>query len=77
MLGTEVSFSSIPLAAARAFAWLGSKLAADPPITPAMLGVLEHDDDVDPTPAARALGIELTPLDETLRRSFAPEESGT
>jgi hypothetical protein len=33
-----------------------------------MLGVLEHDDRVDPEPARRALGIELTPLHETLHR---------
>ena len=38
----------------------------DPPVTPSMLGVLQHDDDV-PTEATRErLGIELTPLDETL-----------
>ena len=60
-------------AAARAFAWLGEKLSAAPPVTPAMLGVLEHDDDVDPEPARRALGIELTPLDEALRRGLASE----
>lgn len=75
-LGTEVEFRSIPLAAARAFAWLGAKLSANPPVTPAMLGVLEHDDDVDPEPARRALGIELTPLDEALRRGLAEEETG-
>jgi hypothetical protein len=33
-----------------------------------MLGVLDHDDDIDPAPAAARLGIQLTPLDETLRR---------
>ena len=33
-----------------------------------MLEVLEHDDRVDPGPACRALGLTLTPLDETLRR---------
>ena len=38
----------------------------------AMLGVLEHDDRIDPVPACRALGLELTPLDETLRRSLEP-----
>ena len=35
-----------------------------------MLGVLEHDDDIDPMPACRRLGIQLTPLDETLRRAL-------
>ena len=61
----------IPLAWIRGFAALAERFQSDPPITPAMLGVLEHDDRVDPTPACRALGIELTPLDETLRRSLA------
>jgi hypothetical protein len=35
-----------------------------------MLGVLEHDDRIDPGAACRALGITLTPLAETLRRSL-------
>jgi len=61
----------IPLALARAFAALAERLAANPPLTPAMLGVLEHDDRVDPAPACRALGITLTALDETLRRCLA------
>ena len=41
---------------------------AMPPVTRAMLGVLDHDDQVDATPACQALGIHLTPLDETLRK---------
>lgn len=49
------------------------KLSKDPPVTRAMLGVLDHDDAVDPGAAARRLGIELTPLDETLRRCVGPE----
>jgi uncharacterized protein YbjT (DUF2867 family) len=47
---------------------------AEPPITRAMLGVLEHDDDIDPRPAARQLGLTLTPLAETLTYTFAPEK---
>ncbi|HSJ97220.1 MAG TPA: NAD(P)H-binding protein, partial [Myxococcota bacterium] len=38
----------IPLTAARLFAALAERLSANPPLTPAMLGVLEHDDHVDP-----------------------------
>lgn len=75
VLGRQVTFRSIPLGAAKAFAWLGEKLSANPPITLAMLGVLEHDDDTDPTAACRVLGIELTPLDEALRRGLAGEEN--
>src|SRR5690606_24295746 len=61
----------IPLAAVRAFAALAERFAANPPLTRAMLEVLEHDDRVDPQPACAALGIALTPLDETLRRALA------
>jgi NADH dehydrogenase len=64
-------FVPIPLAIVRAAAALAVRLSANPPITPAMLGVLEHDDCVDPAPACRAFGIELTPLDTTLRRVIA------
>jgi NADH dehydrogenase len=39
-----------------------------PPVTRAMLGVLDHDDRIDPMPAAELIGITLTSLDETLRR---------
>ena len=48
-------------------------VSKNPPVTSAMLGVLDHDDAVDPSEAARRLGIQLTPLDETLRRCVAPE----
>jgi len=76
VLGTEVQVRSVPLAVAMAFAWLAERIAADPPITRAMLGVLEHDDDIDPTPVCRRLGIALTPLDETLRRALRTSEEG-
>ena len=42
-------------------------LLANPPVTEAMLEVLDHDDDIDPRAACAALNLELTPLDETLR----------
>ncbi len=61
---------SVPLGLVRAFAAVAARLTANPPITPAMLGVLQHDDQIDPTPACEALGVTLTPLDATLRRSF-------
>jgi uncharacterized protein YbjT (DUF2867 family) len=75
ILGRDVRFGSIPLGVARGFAWLASRLAADPPLTPAMRGVLEHDDDIDPAPACRQLGIELTPLDAALRAAHTSEEN--
>jgi uncharacterized protein YbjT (DUF2867 family) len=66
----------LPLALARAFAFLAERTLTNPPITRPMLEVLEHDDEIDPTPACRALGLALTPLDETLRRCvLAPVRS--
>jgi len=49
-----------------AFAGLLERLSANPPVTRAMLGVLDHDDAVDVAPACDWLGIELTPLDKML-----------
>ncbi len=63
----------VPYALTAALAWLFEKLAKDPPVTRAMLGVLDRDDAVDPSEACAKLGIELTPLDETLRRCVGPE----
>jgi NADPH-dependent ferric siderophore reductase len=40
----------------------------NPPVTRAMLGVLDHDDQVDAHTAASALGLELTPLQDMLVR---------
>lgn len=70
-LGTRPRIVPVPRAVAAAFAALAERLSDDPPVTTAMLGVLEHDDDVDPFPACRRLGLTLTPLDETLDHTFA------
>ncbi|MDE0886555.1 MAG: NAD(P)H-binding protein [Myxococcota bacterium] len=63
----------IPLTLARIFAAALARLSANPPITPAMLEILQHDDRLDPEPACQALGIQLTPLIETLRAYTGPE----
>ena len=63
----------IPRALAFAAAALLERLA-EPLVTRAMLGVLEHDDAIDPAPAARRLGLTLTPLAETLAHTFALEK---
>lgn len=67
-VGRRTRVWSVPLGLGMAAAWLLEHLLANPPVTRAMLGVLDHDDRIDPLPAARALGVELTPLDETLAR---------
>lgn len=59
---------SLPIGLGLAMAGLMELLMANPPVTRAMLDVLDHDDDIDPQPACDALGLEqLTPLDDTLR----------
>ena len=60
----------VPYALAFALATVCELLLPSPPLTRAMLEVLEHDDRVDPGPACRALGLTLTPLDQTLRRCY-------
>jgi NADH dehydrogenase len=55
-------------------ALLAETLFANPPLTTPMLGVLEHDDDIDPADACRRLALELTPLDVTLRRCLLEAE---
>lgn len=71
-LGRRPRVVPIPYAAARLAARAFEALLPDPPLTRAMLDVLEHDDGVDPEPACRVLGLDLTPLDETLRRCLEP-----
>jgi hypothetical protein len=51
VLGTSVAITSVPAALATPFAWIAERASADPPITRAMLGVLERDDAIDPEPA--------------------------
>lgn len=68
LVGNAPRFVSIPFGLVRGIASLLERVTANPPVTTAMLDVLEHDDRVDPKLAADALGIALTPLDDTLRR---------
>jgi NADH dehydrogenase len=63
-------YSLVAVAAA-----LFERVLANPPLTRAMLDVLEHDDRIEPGPACRRLGLVLTPLDDTLRRCAGPEAS--
>ncbi|MEZ5553085.1 MAG: NAD(P)H-binding protein [Pseudomonadales bacterium] len=73
LLGRQTRVLSIPLAAGLALAWLFETLLPDPPVTRAMLGVLDHDDDLDPAASLDRLGIELTDLSLTLRRVLASQ----
>jgi len=73
--GATPRIVAIPYGLMRVFAALAERLTASPPLTTPMLEVLEHDDRVDPRPACAALGIALTPLDDTLRALLAGRES--
>ena len=64
----------LPLAAVSALAFCFERFTSEPPLTRAMLGVLEHDDAIDPRPAAARLGLALTPLERTLRFTFLGAE---
>ncbi|MFT4583566.1 MAG: hypothetical protein ACI915_003190 [Gammaproteobacteria bacterium] len=59
---------SLPLPLGLMLAGVAQALLKRPPITASMLNLLDHDDLIDPQPAARELGITLTSLDTMLRR---------
>ncbi len=63
----------VPVAAARAAVAVLERLQANPAVTVSMLDVLQHDDRVDFEPACKKLGIDLTALDDTLRRYIGPQ----
>jgi NADH dehydrogenase len=65
----------IPIALARGAVRLIERLLSDPPITSAMLDVLQQDDRIDEDTACKALDLTLTPLDETLRSFVGPDAS--
>ncbi len=56
-------------------AWVFEKLSGNPPVTCAMLGVLDHDDQVDITAAVELLQFQPRPLDETLAMVLASQSS--
>lgn len=68
VLGQQVEVRSLPIGFGYTAAWVLERLLANPPFTRAMLGVLDHDDEASNAEALRELGLELTELDETLRR---------
>jgi len=67
VLGNQTRVRSLPLGIGMAVAAVLERLP-DPPLTRAMLGVLDHDDDVDVSAVVAELGLKLMPLDEALRR---------
>jgi NADH dehydrogenase len=72
VLGSEPRPLSLPIGLGRAVIGLLEAILPNPPMTRAMLDVLDHDDQIDPLDAARRLGISLTSLDQTLRSVLQP-----
>jgi uncharacterized protein YbjT (DUF2867 family) len=67
LLGTRPHVVSLPLTAGLVLAAVLER-QRNPPLTRAMLGVLDHDDRIDVAASSRQLGLSLTPLDDMLRR---------
>ncbi len=61
---------SLPVGLGMLLAGLLERVSANPPVSRAMLGVLDHDDRIDPSAAAARLGVTLTPLDDALRATL-------
>lgn len=76
-VGRRTRVISLPVSLGHSMAYIMERLSANPALTRAMLGVLDHDDDVDPTPAPEALAITLTSLNETLRRCVGLDSRAT
>ncbi|MEM7220565.1 MAG: NAD-dependent epimerase/dehydratase family protein [Pseudomonadota bacterium] len=66
VLGRDTTVVGLPAWIARWATRALEAVSSDPPITSAMLEILNHDDCYDPEPACRTLGLTLTPLDDTL-----------
>ena len=67
-LGRKTRVVSLPLWVGMRFARLLERFSSNPPVTVAMLGVLDHDDDIDPNAALKVLQLSLTDLPTTLAR---------
>jgi NADH dehydrogenase len=76
LFGNRPHVVSIPAALLLFIAGLAERFLANPPMTKSALEVILADDDVDPEPARQKLGIELTSLDEILRRCVGPQADG-
>ena len=68
IMGTQPLILSMPFFLGK---WMGRVLdlmMSSPPVTGDMIGLLDHDDDIDSIEVAEKLGIELTSLDVVLAR---------
>ncbi len=70
--GRRTRVVSLPIGLALALADVLEKVLTVPPVSRAMLEVLDHDDDVDPVRSEAALGVPLTSVSALLERVIAP-----
>lgn len=69
----EPRIQSIPLGLARFAVTVMSKVLSNPPITRPMFDILQHDDRANAEVLREILGIELTPLAQTLEDFVGPD----
>ena len=74
--GGDPAVISVPQILIILVAWCLERFAENPPVTRAMLGVLDHDDNIDVKPALAQLKISLTSLDETLSKVLRGRDPG-
>ena len=67
ILGRTPIVISLPLSAGQFIARVLTRVMDSPPITEPMLGVLDHDDEVDSRETLHRLKLQLTPLDRVLQ----------
>ena len=71
-MGKTTSVVGLPITLGYAIAACMQALLANPPLTSAMLGVLDHDDDIDPAPALQALQMQaLCGVETTINKLLA------
>jgi NADH dehydrogenase len=76
-LGGSTRVVPLPLWVGLSVAWLLEKVSSNPPLSRAMLDLLDHDDQIDPQAALDRLGMtSLTPLDQALQRCLVDSPPG-
>jgi NADH dehydrogenase len=73
LYGNVPRIRTLPVGLIRFVALVMERLSSNPPITRAMLEVLEHDDEIDSRRAVEKLGLALRDLDDTLESNIGPE----
>ena len=73
----EPQIGSLPTSLARFVVSVLEKVLSNPPVTRAMFDILQHDDQINPDVVREKLGVELTPLDQTLADHIGPGAQST